>query len=248
MKVVLADIEEPALARVKDELQASGASVLAVRTDVSKAADVELLARKTLRTFSGVHLLFNNAGVLGGGTAWESSSADWEWVLGVNLWGMINGLRTFVPIMLAQDTECHIVNTASNLALRGYTVSAPYQTSKYAVLGLSENLYYSLAQQNSKMKVSVLCPGLVNTSIFSSQRNRPHDSGQLAEPTNTRLANDMQALQSTLSSRMSPAEVADQVFSAIAADRFYILTHPESMPEIERRMGDILHLRNPSSL
>jgi NADP-dependent 3-hydroxy acid dehydrogenase YdfG len=118
MKVVLADIEEPALARVSHVLQASGAVVLPVPTDVSKAEDVERLARRTLGTFASVDLFFNNAGVLGGGTVWESTLADWEWVMGVNLWGMIHGLRTFVPIMLSQNTEGHIVNTASNLALR----------------------------------------------------------------------------------------------------------------------------------
>ena len=246
MRVVLADIEGPALDSIRDELHAAGVPVLAVRTDVAKAADVDKLAHEALKAFGAVHLLFNNAGVLGGGTAWESSTSDWEWVLGVNLWGVINGLRTFVPIMLAQDSECHIVNTASNLALRGYTVSAPYQTSKHAVLGISENLYYSLAQINSKIKVSVLCPGLVNTAIFNSQRNRPAATEGAQEPVNAGLDSSMHALQSQLPDRMSPAEVADRVFGAIAHERFYILTHTESLPEIDKRMHDILAQRNPT--
>ncbi len=142
MQVVLADIEEAALARAAAELKDAGAAVLAVHADVSKPADVERLASETLAAFGGVHLLCNNAGVGAGGAVWDSTQADWEWVLGVNLWGVIYGVRTFVPIMLRQDTDCHIVNTASVAGLLPYHFSAPYQVTKFAVVGLSENMYF----------------------------------------------------------------------------------------------------------
>src|SRR5689334_1941764 len=146
MKVVLADVEESALVRAADEFRATGAPILAVRTDVSKAEDVEALARKTVETFGGVHLLFNNAGVGAGTTAWETSLRDWEWVLGVNLWGVIHGLRSFVPIMLSQGSEGHIVNTASIAGLVLGPGLAAYKVSKHGVISLSETLYGELQQ------------------------------------------------------------------------------------------------------
>ncbi len=248
MKVVLADVEEPALAQAEQELRAKGATVLAVRTDVSRAAEVEALAQKTLKAFGAVHLLFNNAGVGAGSTVWESSLADWQWVLGVNLWGVIHGVRVFVPTMLAQDTECHIVNTASIAGLLNYHPGATYQVTKHAVVALSENLYYSLAQRKAKVKVSVLCPGWVNTRIMDSERNRPPELGNppMSGPISPELVAVIQGMRQAALDGMSAQQVADYVFKAIRAEQFYILTNPEFNPAVQKRMEDILQQRNPS--
>jgi NAD(P)-dependent dehydrogenase (short-subunit alcohol dehydrogenase family) len=247
MGIVLADVEEPALADVAGELEAAGAPVLAVRTDVSREADVKALARKTLDAFGAVHLLFNNAGVIAGSTAWESTLADWEWVLGVNLWGVIHGLRVFVPVMLAQDTEGHIVDTASIAGFARRNPFAPYQVSKHAVVALTEHLYYSLAERNATIKTSVLCPAGVSTRIMDAERNRPPEllnapGEELLDPEwQARIGDFRQAVQAGT----PPDQIADQVFRAIRAEQFYILTHPEENALIQGRMEDILHGRNP---
>ncbi len=250
MKVVLADIEEAALAQAERELRATGATVLAVRTDVSRASDIEALAQKTLKAFGAVHLLVNNAGVGAGGSIWESTLADWEWVMGVNLWGVIHGLRAFVPIMLAQDTEAHIVNTASLAGLLLYHPVATYQVTKYGVVALSEQLYYSLAQRQAKVKVSVLCPGWVNTRIMDSERNRPSELQN--EPSNLPISPEVEAIVQSMreaaQAGLSPRQVADHVFNAIRNEQFYILTHPEYNPLIQQRMENILQQRNPALL
>jgi NAD(P)-dependent dehydrogenase (short-subunit alcohol dehydrogenase family) len=146
MVVVAADIDETSIARTEAELRALGGKVLAVKTDVSKRSDVEVLAQRALDAFGGVHLLVNNAGVGAGGTPWEATWGDWEWVLSVNLWGVIHGIKVFTPIMLAQDTDCHIVNTASVAGLTVVGSSAPYAANKHAVVALSESLYLALEQ------------------------------------------------------------------------------------------------------
>src|SRR3989440_6597694 len=173
MKVVLADVEESALKQPEEELQGSGAQVLAMRTDVSQADEVEVLAKITFETYGAVHLLFNNAGVGAGTTVWESSLADWQWVLGVNLWGVIHGVHFFVPHMLAQDSEGHIVNTASSAGLVASSGLGMYKVSKHAVVTLSETLALDLAARGAKLKASVLCPEWVNTRIVDAERNRP---------------------------------------------------------------------------
>src|SRR5438132_4651738 len=165
MKVVLADIEEQALMRACQELKAAGAQVLAVQTDVSKILDMEALAQKTIATYGAVHLLFNNAGVGAGTIIWESTLADWEWTLGVNLWGVIHGIRTFVPLMLEQDTEGHIVNTASVAGLTSGPDLGIYKVTKQGVVTLCETLYHELAHRGAKVKVSVLCPVFDKTQI-----------------------------------------------------------------------------------
>src|SRR6516164_1440114 len=173
MKVVLADVEESALWQAEYELQVSGAQVLAVRTDVSQAGEVEALAKITFDTYGAVHLLFNNAGVGGGTTVWESSLADWEWVLGVNLGGVIHGIHCFVPRMLAQGSEGHIVNTASSTGLVASSGLGIYKVSKHGVVTLSETLACELAARGARLKASVLCPEWVNTRIMDAERNRP---------------------------------------------------------------------------
>jgi NAD(P)-dependent dehydrogenase (short-subunit alcohol dehydrogenase family) len=248
MKVVLADVEPGALAEVEENLRAGGGTVLAVRTDVSQAENVEALAQKTLAAFGAVHLLCNNAGVATSGTvAWESSLTDWEWVIGVNLWGVIHGVRSFVPIMLAQDTECHIVNTASLSGLISFARGSIYAVTKHGVVTLSESLDHELAERGGKVKVSVLCPGLVKTGILDCARNRPERLAATA-PMGPVEAAGWETLRQQMQTGMPPAQVADAVFRAVREERFYILTHPEGKDWIRTRMEDILQERNPTRL
>lgn len=245
MKVILADVEPGALAEVEKHLQASGGTALAVRADISQAEDVAALAEKTIEAFGAVHLLCNNAGVATNGTVWESSLTDWEWVLGVNLWGVIHSVRIFVPIMLAQDTECHVVNTASMSGLISFPRGSVYAVSKHGVVTLSEALHHELAELGGKVKVSVLCPGLVQTRIVDCARNRPE---RLASRTSMGPveAAGWETLRQQMQTAMPPAQVADMVFQAIREERFYILTHPEGKDSIRTRMEDILQERNPT--
>jgi NAD(P)-dependent dehydrogenase (short-subunit alcohol dehydrogenase family) len=248
MRVVLADIEESTLFVAEEELKAEGADVLAVLVDVSKAEDVERLARKTIDAYGAVHLLCNNAGVGGVSNIWESTLADWKWILGVNLWGVIHGVRTFIPIMLKQDDECHIVNTASLAGLTSYSGTGVYQTSKHAVVSLSENLHHDLTNQEAKIKVSVLCPGLVNTRIIDSERNRPESlqNEGVDEPPSREEKLALQIWERSLSRGISPEQVADDVFQALREGKFYILTHPKQSHMIQTRMDDILQGRDPT--
>ena len=248
MKVVLADLEQETLTQTEVELKATGATVLAVLTDVSKASDIEGLAQKTLYAFGAVHLLFNNAGVGGGTTVWESTLADWKWIIGVNLWGVIHGIQVFVPIMLQQGTECHIVNTASVAGLIYGSRLGIYKVTKHGVVSLSETLCCELAERGAKIKVSVLCPGFVNTRIMDSARNRPIElqnepGGESITPEVEAVIQEMvQAVQTGL----SPQRVADDVFNAIVNEKFYILTHPDYKPLIQKRIENILLERNPA--
>jgi NAD(P)-dependent dehydrogenase (short-subunit alcohol dehydrogenase family) len=248
MKVVLADIEEQALMQASQELQVAGAQVLAVATDVAKATDVEALAHKTMATYGAVHLVFNNAGVGGGSSIWESTLADWEWTLGVNLWGVIHGIRTFVPLMLEQQTEGHIVNTASMAGLTAGPGMGIYKVTKHGVVTLSETLYHELALRGAHIKVSVLCPGFVSTRILDAARNRPvHLQNDPAEermgPKREAIA---QFMRQAMKAGMAPHQVADIVFQAIRDEKFYIFTHPEWKEAIRVRMEDILQERHPT--
>jgi NAD(P)-dependent dehydrogenase (short-subunit alcohol dehydrogenase family) len=247
MKVALADVDLERLTETEASLKAAGATVLAVRTDVSQAGDVEALAQKTLDAFGAVHLLCNNAGVATMGFIWESPLADWEWVVGVNLWGVIHGLRTFVPIMLAQDTECHIVNTASLSGLISMPGTGAYSVTKHGVVTLSETLHRELAEGGAKVRVSVLCPGMVNTRILETARNRP-GTVPATEPLSPADAERWEAIRQLVQAGMPPAQVADAVFEAIRRDQFYILTHPEGKETIRTRMEDILKERSPTPL
>lgn len=241
IKVVLADIEADALYRTADEVEAMGTAVLPMVADVSKAADIEALAQKALDTFGAVHLLFNNAGVGAGSSAWESTLADWEWVMGINLWGVIHGLRTFVPIMLAQGDEGHIVNTASIAGLIPSGTTAPYQVTKHAVVGLTEHLHNSLAAQQAKIGASVLCPGWVKTNIMESGRNRPAALQNLEE---TSLSPEQESMvmvmRQLVEGGMSPRQVGEIVFEAIEANKLYILTHPEFKVFVQQRLETIV--------
>jgi NAD(P)-dependent dehydrogenase (short-subunit alcohol dehydrogenase family) len=246
MKVVLADVEAEALTKTEANMKAAGATVLAVRTDVSQAKDVEALAQKTVEAFGAVHLLCNNAGVGTEAAIWESTIAEWEWVMGVNLWGVIHGGRVFVPLMLAQDTECHIVNTASMAGLISGPGLGVYKVTKHAVVTLSETLHHELAERGAKVKVSVLCPGVVNTRIMDSGRNRPKGL-PTAEPRGGPSGARWEFLRQLVHAGMPAGQVADAVFEAIRKDQFYILTHPEGKEYVRMRMEDILQDRSPTS-
>ena len=248
MKVVLADLEEDALKRTERELKAAGAAVTAKRTDVSRSEDVEALARFTVDTFGAVHVLCNNAGVGVGGVTWQNTLKDWEWVLGVNLWGVIHGIRAFVPVMLEQGDECHVVNTASGAGLHTRPWLAMYCASKHAVVALSESLYHELALTGSKVKVSVLCPAVVNTRIGESERNRPVDARheEAAGVPSQQMQVMEQAFRALLAKGLPAEEVAEHVVEAVREERFYILTHEETKGRVRLRMEDILDARNPT--
>jgi NAD(P)-dependent dehydrogenase (short-subunit alcohol dehydrogenase family) len=254
MKVVLADIEEKPLTKAEQDLKATGASVLSVLTDVSKASEVQKLAQKTLDEFKSVHFLFNNAGVGAGTTIWESTIADWEWTLGVNLWGVIHGVRTFVPIMLKQDTECYIVNTASMAGLVSGPYNGVYKVTKHGVVTLSETLYSELNQINAKIHVSVLCPGFIKTNILSSDRNRPPELKNDPEFDTKMMEREdvkffYQFIEEGIETGMHPNEVADCILKAIQEKKFYILANPGDMKRMaDLRAEDVIHERNPTSI
>jgi NAD(P)-dependent dehydrogenase (short-subunit alcohol dehydrogenase family) len=251
MKVVLADIEAAALTETARELDAGGTDILVVRTDVSRADEVDTLARMTLDRFGAVHLLFNNAGVIKGGLLWEYSLSDWEWMIGVNLWGVVHGVRTFVPLMLAQDVECHIVNTASIAGLIAPPNQGIYNVTKHGVVALTETLYRELAERSAKLKVSVLCPSHVRTRIYDAERNRPpvDHGGDAAEPMTQKA---LEAIWSEIAERykdyggmLSPEYIADCTLDAIRDERLYILTHSELNPLLLERTEAMTHGRNP---
>jgi NAD(P)-dependent dehydrogenase (short-subunit alcohol dehydrogenase family) len=249
MKVVLSDVEEKRLATTCKELQTAGADVHAVVTDVSKHDQVTALAEQSLSRYGAVHVLCNNAGV---GTttrpSWKASLDDWNWVLGVNLMGVIHGIRSFIPIMIEQNEEAHIVNTAS-LAGLIYSENTIYSVSKFGVIGLSENIQLELARDGHKLKVSVLCPAWVNTNIADADRNRPADLAPAApasrDPVHKVFAD---WVDDQITNGLDPRAVGDQVLDAIRHERFYVLTHPEWQPLIEHRMTTVLSAANPTSL
>lgn len=247
MKVVLADVEETALRATETELKAQSKHILAVVTDVSKPNEVDALCKKTIEEFGAVHLLFNNAGVATGHSIWESTLADWDWVINVNLRGLIHGIRTFVPVMLGQKEACHIVNTASVAGLVSGAFGGIYAMSKHAVVSISETLFHELKFVESAIGVSVLCPGFVSTKIFESFRNRPAELAN--SPSTVPLTAAQQAgreqFRKQIDNGMSPDQVADVVFAAIREEKFYIITHPESRGSIRERAEDIIAERNP---
>jgi len=247
MKVVLADVDEADLTKAETELRTAGGTVLGVRTDVSKRSDVELLARQALGTFGQVHLLFNNAGVTASGAPWEATWNDWEWAIGVNLWGVIHGVKVFTPLMLAQNTECYIVNTSSTAGLIVGSLFAPYAVTKHAVVALSESLYLMLQQRNSLVKVSVLCPGLVRTNIANAERNRPAELRNEPVEKTPQMQAGLDAFRAAVEAGVPPLQIADVVFDAIRKEQFYILPHPEWIELIKLRTDKLLRMENPQS-
>ena len=248
MRLALADINQAALDATVEELRAAGADVIGVRTDVSKAEAVQALADATMAAFGAVHLLFNNAGVASGGFVWESTDADWQWVMGANVWSVIHGVRIFTPLMLAHGEPAHIVNTASAAGL----ISAPnmgiYNVSKHAVVALSETLYQDLRLVQAKVGVSVLCPAFVPTGIAQSHRNRPAELQNSAPPTPSMLAAQQASVKAVESGRISAPDIAAMTFAAIDAGQFYIVPHTKILDIVSARLGDVLALRNPSEM
>ncbi len=248
MHVVMADIEEDVLNKAAEALRAEGNnSIVTVKTDVSVLAEIENLKQAALDSFGAVHLLFNNAGVGGGGNAWDATQKDWEWVIGVNLWSVIHGVRVFTPQMIAQGDECHIVNTASVAGLVGGSTNACYSVTKHGVVALTENLYRDLATARHNIGTSVLCPGFINTNIMDSGRNRPDHLQEAAvdEPVTPEQEKMRKLMADFLEKGMQPGELADIVFKGIRAERLYILTHEDFNEIIMSRAENITTGNNP---
>jgi NAD(P)-dependent dehydrogenase (short-subunit alcohol dehydrogenase family) len=250
MKLVLADVQQAPLDQAVAELKAAGATVVAMRCDVSKADDVDALAKLTIDTFGGVNLLFNNAGVGSGGLLWENTVKDWEWVLGVNLWGVIHGVRAFTPLMLAQakreaDYEGHIVNTASMAGLLSPQLMGAYNVSKHSVVALSETLFHDLASVEKKIACSVLCPAFVPTGISTSHRARPAELLNDSKPTESMKVAQAMTHKAVSSGKLTAADISEKTFDAIRENRFYIITHPKIMATVKRRLEDIEAMQNP---
>ena len=251
MKLVLADVDVHALEQASDALQAGGADVLALVCDVSKAAHVEELADAALIRYNGVHLLFNNAGVATAGLIWEYTEADWDWVLGVNLWGVIHGVRVFTPLMLDAARrdggyEGHIVNTASMAGLLVPPVMGPYNATKHAVVALSETLYHDLRLVGASVKASVLCPYFVPTDIAHSERHRTGDLRHDAPPSPSQQAGHALLEQAVASGKVSAGDGARITFDAIRRGDFYIHTHPQALQAVSQRMDAIVHGHPPA--
>lgn len=250
MNLVLADVQQDALDKAAAEMQAAGAQVLAFKLDVSKASEVEALGRAVQERFGAPHFVFNNAGVGSGGLIWESTAKDWEWVIGVNLMGVAHGLRVFTPMMLEAAKkdpayQGHIVNTASMAGLLNAPNMGIYNASKHAVVSMSETLYQDLALVTDQISASVLCPFFVSTGISQSHRNRPADA--VAEkPTRSQLIGQAMSDKAVGSGKVSAADVAQKVFDAIAANQFYIYSHPKSIGSVQVRLEDIMQARNPT--
>jgi NAD(P)-dependent dehydrogenase (short-subunit alcohol dehydrogenase family) len=250
MNVVMADVQADALDRAAAEIGAAGAQVLPYRLDVSKAAEVAALGAATLRRFGAPSFVFNNAGVGCGGLIWENTLQDWEWVLGVNLWGVVHGLRVFTPMMLdaaAQDPgfEGHIVNTASMAGLLNPPNMGVYNVSKHAVVSLSETLYQDLRLVTDQVTASVLCPFFVTTGITRSERNRPAELAA-AKPTKSQLIGQAMSDKAVGSGKVTAAMVAQYVFDALRERRFYIYSHPQALASVQSRLEDVLQIRNPT--
>ena len=247
MKVVLADVEEPLLAETVAELEAAGHDVCGHRTDVSDGAEVEALAAKAKERYGAIHVVCNNAGVFTGGLCWEVPVKEYEWLLNVNLWGVIHGIRTFVPIMLEQDCEAHIVNTASMAAVTTMPYVGAYHMTKHGVLALSECLYHELAMSGAKLKVSVLCPEEVATRIGDAQRNRPSSLAERGSyeksPERAVVFEAMKALEE---GGLEPRVLAERTLGGIRDERFYILSEDKWRGAAEIRLEDVRQGRNPT--
>ncbi len=245
MHIAIADIEQDRIDAVIAEIAALGVRAIGVRTDVSRAEDVDALAQRVVDDLGGVHVVCNNAGVSPLGAAWENSLADWQWMLGVNLWGVIHGVRAFTPLLLTQD-EGHIVNTASVAGLINPPNSAMYNVTKHAVVALTETLHHDLGEKKSNVGCSVLCPAYVPTGIADSERNRPAEFANPAAPKSaSQLAREAMLRKAVSSGRLSADDIGAAVLAAVKENRFYILTHPRIKGAIQARMEDILEGRQP---
>ena len=251
MKLVLADVQPKALEHATEELLAQGAEVLSMVCDVSKSSHVQELADSAIARFGCVNLVFNNAGVGSGGLIWENSEQDWEWVLGVNLWGVINGVRVFTRVMLecAQrdgDYEGHIVNTASMAGLLTPPAMGVYNVSKHAVVALTETLHHDLRLVDAPIKASVLCPFFVPTGIAQSHRNRPDELASEEDITASQVASQMMTERAVESGKVTAQDVARITFDAIRDGQFYIYSHPQALASAAERFDAIVHGKPPA--
>ena len=250
MNVVLVDVQSDALDRARAELEAAGATVMARQVDVSDAEAMDALGQAVQARFGAPHFVFNNAGVAAGGLVWENTVADWQWVLGVNLWGVVHGVRVFTPMMLAAaqadpSYRGHIVNTASMAGLLTPPNMGVYNVSKHAVVALSETLYQDLALVSDQVAASVLCPYFVPTGISQSHRNRPDDLPAAAAPTASQRIGQAMSDKAVGSGKVTAAEVAERVFAAMAAGDFYIYSHPRALGHVRTRMEAMVEGRLP---
>jgi NAD(P)-dependent dehydrogenase (short-subunit alcohol dehydrogenase family) len=249
MNVVMADVQQDALDKAAAEISGMGVQVLARRVDVSKAEDMQGLADAVKARFGAPHFVFNNAGVGSGGLIWENTLADWEWVLGVNVWGVVHGVRLFTPMMLeaakADSTyQGHIVNTASMAGLLTAPNMGIYNVSKHAVVALTETLYQDLKLVTDQISASVLCPYFVPTGITQSQRNRPSTLPE-EKPTQSQLIGQAMSDKAVSSGKVSAVQVAQFVFDAVAHDQFYVYSHPQALGNVQSRMEAIVQQHNP---
>ena len=248
MNIVLGDIEAEPLAMAEADIAARGVKVLPKRTDVAKADDVEALAESAYKHFGAVNVLCNNAGVGGSpGAMWELSEEDWRWVIDVDLWSVVHGVRSFVPRMIASGAEAHVVNTASVAGLVSGAVGGPYTVAKFGVVALSEQLYFELGRAGHNIGVSVLCPGFVNTNIYDSSRNRQAEYGE-AQVAPTPDAEQRRAmLQAMRNTMMQPAEIGELVFEAIRSRNLYIIPAGSDALRgaVRTRMENVVEQRNP---
>jgi NAD(P)-dependent dehydrogenase (short-subunit alcohol dehydrogenase family) len=252
MNIVMADVQPDALDTAAAEVTSRGAQVLSIQVDVSKAAEVEALGAATLQRFGVPHFVFNNAGVGAGGLIWEHTLKDWEWVVGVNLMGVAHGVRVFTPLMLVAaqadpDYRGHIVNTASMAGLLNPPNMGVYNVTKHAVVSLSETLYQDLALVTDQVQAHLLCPFFVPTGIQASHRNRPaemKDAG--VRPTKSQLIAQAMTDKAVSSGKVTAAQVAQSVFDAVQAGRFYIYSHPKALASVQTRLEDVMLARNPT--
>ncbi len=250
MNLVLVDVQQDALDKATAEIEATGVQVLSRKVDVSSQEQMEALAKAVEQRFGAPHFVFNNAGVGSAGLVWENSVRDWEWVLGVNLWGVIHGVRLFTPMMLAAarkdpNWRGHIVNTASMAGLLTPPNMGIYNVSKHAVVSLTETLYQDLKLVSDQLSTSVLCPYFVPTGINQSHRNRPAEMAD-EKATQSQLIGQAMTDKAVGSGKVSAAEVAQLVFDAISADRFYIFSHPRALGNVRARMEGIVNQTNPA--
>ena len=249
MNLVLVDVQQDALDKAQAELEAAGAQVLARQVDVSSAEQMDALAQAVQQRFGAPHFVFNNAGVGSGGLIWENSVKDWEWVLGVNVWGVIHGVRLFTPMMLAAAKadpayRGHIVNTASMAGLLTPPNMGIYNVSKHAVVSLSETLYQDLKLVTDQVSASVLCPYFVPTGISQSHRNKPAELAD-EKPTQSQLIGQAMSDKAVSSGKITAAQVAEMVFHAMRHDQFYIYSHPKALGNAQSRFDAIVAGTNP---
>ncbi len=253
MNLVLVDVQQDALDRAEAEMKAAGVQVMARQVDVSDAAQMEALAAAVKERFGAPHFVFNNAGVGAGGLVWENTVSDWEWVLGVDLWGVIHGVRLFVPMMLEAASKDpawrgHVTNTASMAGLLTPPNMGIYNAAKAAVVSLTETMYQDLRLVTDQIGASLLCPYFVPTGITHSERNRPQDGAAAKALTKSQQIGQAMTEKAVTSGKITAAEVAQKVFKAISADQFYVFSHesPKALGNITHRMQNIVDMKNPA--